>query len=130
MSTMQTINDARYVSLESFKRNGDGVKTPVWVAEVDGNTVFLTDGESYKVKRIRRNANVRVAPCNGSGSKILGPWQDGTARIVEDAGHGERIQAALSKKYGWQFQAFRLGSFVSRRAKRRMFLEVTLTPAE
>lgn len=54
----------RYLSLETFKKSGQGVKTPVWFAaepsvELDSNNVKLyvyTIGVSGKVKRIRNNS--------------------------------------------------------------------------
>src|ERR1700729_2183968 len=43
----------RYISLETFKRDGGGVKTPVWAAPLDGALVVFSAGDSFKVKRLR-----------------------------------------------------------------------------
>ncbi len=56
--------DERYVSLETVRKNGTKAETPVWVTELDGALVVITDADSWKVKRIRRNPNVRLAPCS------------------------------------------------------------------
>ena len=69
---MSNLGDARYINLESFKKDGNGVKTPVWCAPLDGHIVVFTEGEAYKVKRVRRNPKVRVAECDVRG-KVLGP---------------------------------------------------------
>ena len=87
----------KYVSLESFKRNGQGVKTPVWFV-LDQDVFYVyTDADSWKVKRIRNNPRVRIAVCTMRGD-LKGPWVDATASIV----HGEEERAAhrlLDRKY-------------------------------
>ena len=50
------LDKERFISLETFKKNGDGVKTPVWSAPLDGKLVVFTAGGSYKVKRLRNNS--------------------------------------------------------------------------
>jgi PPOX class probable F420-dependent enzyme len=56
-----------------------------------------TIGVSGKVKRIRNNGRVRVAPCNARGG-VLGDWVDARAEIVTgaEAEHGMQL---LNKKY-------------------------------
>ena len=95
----------KYLNLESFKKSGQGVKTPVWFAEdpaapLDSNDAKLfvyTIGVSGKVKRIRNNPRVKIAPCDMRG-KVLGPWVDARAEIVTaaEADYGTRL---LRKKY-------------------------------
>lgn len=91
---------ATYISLETFKRDGTGVKTPVWCAPLDDEIAVFTEGTAYKVKRLRRDPRVRVARCDVRG-KILGPWHEGTGRIVESEPEEKRAYAALREKYGW-----------------------------
>jgi hypothetical protein len=118
-------DDERYISLETFKKDGNGVKTPVWTAPLDGKLVVFTDGTSYKVKRIRRNTKCRVAGCNSSGAKIHTEWKDGTARIIEDKGEAERAHAALRKKYGILMGLADVGSKLFGRIGRRAYLEIS-----
>ncbi len=120
------LDDARYISLLTFKRDGTGVETPVWTAPLDGKLVIFTGGESYKVKRIRRNAKVRVARCDARG-KLLGPWFDGTCAIVEEGARQARIVEALTRKYGWQMRTLNFFATISGRAKKRAYLEVTIS---
>jgi PPOX class probable F420-dependent enzyme len=119
------LDEARYISLLSYKRDGGGVQTPVWAAPLDGKLVVFSAGDSYKVKRIRRNPRVRVARCDVRG-KLLGPWVDATCAIVEDPAQQGRIQDALARKYGWQFHITNLFATLAGRVKRRAYLEVTL----
>jgi PPOX class probable F420-dependent enzyme len=51
----------------SFKRDGTGVATPVWFVIENGRLLVKTDAQSFKVKRVRRNAAVMIAPCSASG---------------------------------------------------------------
>jgi uncharacterized protein len=119
------LDDARYVNLLSYKRDGTGAQTPVWAAPLDGKLVIFTGGESYKVKRIRRNPKVRVARCDARGA-LLGPWLDGTCAFVEEPARQARIIDVLKSKYGWQMRLLDFFSTLSGRAKKRAYLEVTL----
>jgi uncharacterized protein len=125
---MSQVDDARYISLESFKMNGDGVKTPVWCAPLDGKVVIFSEGEAYKVKRVRRNPKVRVARCDVRG-KVLGPWFDGTAVIVTDAARQKRAYEALRAKYGWQMKTLDFFSGLTGKKDKRAVLEIDLTSA-
>jgi PPOX class probable F420-dependent enzyme len=125
MSAATDLNDARYVNLLSFKRDGGEAKTPVWAAPIDGKLGIYTAGDSYKVKRIRRNPAVRVARCDVRG-ELKGPWHEGTCAIVEDPAERARILEALLRKYGWQMRILNFFATVSGRAKKRVFLEVTV----
>jgi len=95
----------KYLNLETFKKSGEGVKTPVWFAadpsaSLDSNDAKLcvyTIGVSGKVKRIRNNPRVKIAPCDMRG-RVLGEWVEARVAIVtsEEAARGMRL---LNKKY-------------------------------
>ncbi len=96
---------AKYLNLETFRKTGAGVRTPVWFAQDVSHTnpsvtVFYIYSEAAagKVKRIRNNPHVRVAPCTLRGS-VRGIWIDGRARICDEneAAHG---QGLVRQKYG------------------------------
>ena len=88
--------DARYISLETFKRDGGGVKTPVWCAPLDGQIVVFTEAEAFKVKRLRRNPKIRMARCDVRG-KVRGTWSSGTGRIADSQFEQDLAYAALQK---------------------------------
>ena len=87
----------KYMALETFKKNGEGVKTPVWFVLHNDALYVYTEADSWKVKRIRNNPRVRVAVCNIRGD-VRGQWLDGTASIVDG---DERLAAdkLLDRKY-------------------------------
>ena len=110
----------KYISLETFRKNGQGVKTPVWFVLHNDALYVYTEADSWKVKRIRNNPRVRVAVCNVRGL-VKGPWLDGTATFVE----GEERRAAdklLDRKYFLKV-IFKVFTKFSGRA--RAFIKVT-----
>ena len=87
----------KYVSLVSFKRDGTGVATPVWFVAEDGRLLVQTGADSFKVRRIRRNPHVTVAPCSASG-RTRGPAVTATAEILPD-GELDHVRSAVGRKY-------------------------------
>lgn len=122
---IESLEQESYVNLETFRRSGVGVRTPVWFAILDHKLYVVTDGTSAKVKRIRATKRIRLAACGVRGT-VHGPWHDGAARIVDDRRLIERAHAALRAKYGWQMALLDLGSTLFGRIGRRAWLEVTL----
>src|ERR1700756_3706082 len=101
----QAFAEQKYINLETFKKGGEGVRTPIWFAvdpaknlgSDDARLFVYTEADSGKVKRIRNNGRVRIAPCDMRG-KILGDWVDARAEIVTggDCQYGMQL---LNKKY-------------------------------
>src|SRR4051812_43870316 len=116
----------RYISLETFRRDGTGVKTPVWAAPLDGRLVVVTDGTSFKVKRLRANPKFKAAPCDARGKVKSSTWYDGTARILQDDAEKQKAIAALRQKYGWQIRLLDVFSFLGGRIGRRAYLELAI----
>lgn len=89
----------QFLNIETFHKNGQGVKTPVWFAQ-DGDRLHIwTETSSGKAKRIRRDGNVRIAPSTASG-ETLGEWVSARATV-----HGSEIkltetETLFKKKYG------------------------------
>jgi len=95
---MQQFERQTFLNLETFKRSGQGVKTPVWFAQ-DGPTLYVRTGaESGKVKRVRNNGRARVVPSDAQGNP-LGEWVDATARLAE-AEEADRANQMVRRKYG------------------------------
>ena len=89
----------KYINLETFKKSGDGVKTPVWFARDGDALVFMTASNAWKVKRLRRNDACRLAACSVSGRRIKGAWLDGRCERVDDPAEVEAGYQLLAKKY-------------------------------
>lgn len=120
-----TLTDARYMSLATFRRSGEEVRTPVWFAEEAGTYYVVSAGDAGKVKRLRNGSRARVASCDAVGN-IKGEWHDARAVLIEDATEIARAHAALRRKYGWQFWGLDFLATLSGRIKRRAWVAVTL----
>jgi len=96
-----------YLNLKTFRKTGAGVPTPVWFAEQNGVLYVRTIDDSGKVKRIRNNGGVQVAPCDARGG-LLGEWLEGQARLVTDPSTIAQVDRLLDKKYGFQRTMFNL----------------------
>lgn len=106
--------NSKYFSLETFRKTGAGVRTPVWFAEAPSSnaraTLYVyTLPDSGKAKRIRNNPRVRIAPCNMRGD-VRGAWVEARARVCS-AEEADKGQALLIDKYGLMK---RIGDFFSR----------------
>ena len=110
------LQNQKYLSLATFRKNGLAVQTPLWFAEQDGKIYAMTRSDSGKFKRIRNNPAVRVAPSTIRG-KIIGPEFPGQARVLP-ADDWPRARKLLEAKY-W---LMRLPFW----SKKNVFLEITL----
>ena len=95
----------RYLSITSYKRDGRGVATPVWFVQRDGRLLVETDAASGKVKRIRRNPQVRVAVCTASG-RLRGKQVPAVAEILPESEIGA-VERLIADKYRFDMLLFR-----------------------
>ena len=116
-NTPAELKGQKYLSLTTFRKNGVGVKTPVWFAETGGVIYVMTRGDSVKVTRIRNNPEIRVAPCTIRG-KVIGPEFAGRARILPE-GQWAPARTAIRAKY-WITRITALWS------SKNIYLEITL----
>lgn len=98
MPSINQLENAEYLNLETYRKNGCSMFTPVWFAQA-GNLLFIsTFKNSGKVKRIRSNPNVRVNPCGMQG-ELFGEWLPAQAHVAT-ADETQIAEAALDQKYG------------------------------
>jgi PPOX class probable F420-dependent enzyme len=101
-NTLKQFEKQQYLNIETFRKNGQGVKTPVWFAQ-DGDTLHVwTETSSGKAKRIRRDGNVRIAPSTASG-EALGEWINARATAHDSESKVKETEALFKKKYGVVF---------------------------
>jgi len=83
-ATLAAFDSQQYLSLETYRKNGEPVRTPVWFAAAPGPILYVyTTADSGKVKRLRRTNEARIALCNVRGT-VTGPWSNVRATIVDD----------------------------------------------
>ncbi len=91
----------KVVSLETYRMNGEPVRTPVWFLEENGTLYVHTDDSTGKVKRIRRNPKVRLAPSHFRG-KPKAEYIDAQAELETSPATVEEYHSKIYKKYGLQ----------------------------
>jgi uncharacterized protein len=96
-SVPSAIQGQKYISLTTFRKNGAGIPTPVWFGEENGKLYVMTRSDMGKVKRIRNNPQVKVAPCTIRG-KVTGPEFTATARILP-AEDNAQARKTINRKY-------------------------------
>jgi uncharacterized protein len=96
----------KYINLETYRKNGQAVQTPVWFAIEDSMIYVRTDNNSGKIKRARNNPHVRITPSNARGQP-KGEWIDGEMRIASTT-ESERANQLLGQKYGLQGKIIRM----------------------
>jgi PPOX class probable F420-dependent enzyme len=118
-----------FVSITTFKRDGTPVSVPVWCAADNGSLLVFSEADSWKVKRIRRDPHVRIAPCSARG-KPRGPAVDADASLVEET---TTVEALLARKYGWAWRGYHtlmVSTALIRRLRRQLptpWLTISIT---
>ncbi|HWX87752.1 MAG TPA: PPOX class F420-dependent oxidoreductase [Solirubrobacteraceae bacterium] len=99
--------------LVTFRRNGAAVATPVWAAEADGRFYVRSERTAGKIKRLRNDPRVLLAPCTVRG-RPLGAPLEASARALA-AGEDLIAEQALAHRYGlgralfeWAFDRMRI----------------------
>ena len=114
------IASAEFVSLATFRRNGAEVATPVWIARDGDELVVTTERNTGKVKRLRRDDRVVLRPCTRLGKvEPDAITVQARARVAGPSTDDRRADAALRRKYGWQFRAILGFEAFVRRLQRR-----------
>lgn len=117
---------APYVSLATFRRSGEAVRTPVWAAPSAGGLYVFSAGNAGKVKRLRNSSQAALAICDVRG-KVLGDWHPANARLLTEAVEIEQALAALRKKYGVQMWLADVGSKLTGKFDKRAYIRIELT---
>ena len=92
--------DVQYINLQTFKKDGTKVTTPVWVAQQNNSLVVTTGKNAGKVKRIRNNGKAIIYTTNQSGSKKLSEELEVKGSILSDEDLKTEAVTILKKKYG------------------------------
>ncbi len=96
--TIEEIARHKRALLVTFKRDGSAVPTPVWAAVADGRAYVRSERSSGKLKRLRRDARLLVAPCTVRGEPLAAPLE-ASARVLAPA-EEPIAERALSRRYG------------------------------
>jgi PPOX class probable F420-dependent enzyme len=109
MSALKDLESKRHISLETYRKNKEPVRTPVWFVIRDNFIQVVTREKTGKVKRIKNNQQVRIATCTIRG-KITGEWMSGIVKILTDVETNNAVKLR-DQKYGL---VAKIAKFVSR----------------
>jgi PPOX class probable F420-dependent enzyme len=124
-STLDSLGEAQYVLVTTYRKDGRSVPTALWVVR-DGDALAIwTVSDSGKVKRIRRTSKVLVGPCDLRG-RPTGDQVQGEA-IILDAQGTQRVRSLLVKKYGIVGRITMWGSRIRRGTTGTIGIHITLT---
>jgi PPOX class probable F420-dependent enzyme len=123
MANLERYKKEQYINVETFRKNGAGVKTPVWFVEFNGKLCFTTEAGSGKVKRMHNNPSVNITPCKMDGT-VTGEWQPAAIRFMQ-ADEVQAMDKAYSKKYGLMKVLFELPKIFSKKPE-RSFIAISL----
>jgi PPOX class probable F420-dependent enzyme len=116
------IGDEKYASFTTYRRGGDAVASPVWLATLDDGSVgFWTSSGSGKAKRLRHTAKVMLQPSDARGRVTAGSSAvNGTARVVA-TGTPEyaEVQRKIVAKYGFMTKVTKVLNTIGGIVKRK-----------
>ena len=105
MVGLEQFTDQAFLNLETFRKSGIGVKTPVWFVQ-EGDALYIwAFAKSGKVKRIRNNASVTIAPCKWRG-EVTGKWTAAQASVDGSSAAVKHVEVLLRQKIGFGFTLF------------------------
>jgi PPOX class probable F420-dependent enzyme len=124
------ISDEKYVLLTTFRKSGEAVATPVWIAPLpDGGAGFTTESNAGKVKRIRETPRVTLQPCSVSGKITPDSAVVEATASVRDGADARPIHKAIRRKYPVMVSLLSVPSFfkklVSRKAPDECAIHIT-----
>jgi PPOX class probable F420-dependent enzyme len=122
--------ESRYVNITTYRRNGEGLSNPMWIAPDGDRLVMVTSADSAKVKRLRRDPRIRLARSDARGRvPDEAVMFEATAELLDDEGTAS-AQRGIKAKYGLQATLIDLYNglvhLVLRRDEPRVGIAITL----
>ncbi|GAB7066710.1 PPOX class F420-dependent oxidoreductase [Mycobacterium hodleri] len=123
-----SLADEKFVSLTTFKKNGEKVAGAMWLARDGDALVMWTPADSWKVKRLRRDSRVELTPCGRTGKVPDGAKvTSGSAEVDADPTETARVERLIKAKYGFEFFAITVVErIVARGKKARVAVRITV----
>ena len=121
---LRELGDPKFIALETFRKSGQAVKTPVWTVAKDGKLLVWTQGDSWKIKRARNNLRVRVAKCDKRGN-TEGPCVEGiVVSISDDPEEKKLMRGLLRQKYPFMYTILSLVAALRRENTGQVVVEI------
>jgi PPOX class probable F420-dependent enzyme len=123
-SPIDTLGNAQYVLLTTYRKDGRAVPTPVWIGRDGHRLVVWTAPDAGKVKRVRRDGTVSLAPCDFRGT-VRGSAVPGHARMLEQPEIRDALRI-IARKYGLIGRLSILGGRIRRGRDGQAAIAITL----
>lgn len=108
---LEALADEHFVSLATFRKSGERVATPVWIARDGDSLIVTTPSDTGKVKRLRNNSAVELRPSSRMG-KESGPTVTASAIIEPET---PELAAIFARKHPLEYRVF---MFIEKRANK------------
>ena len=125
MSKLEELGKERYLLLETRKRDGTWVGTPVNLVIDNGRGFFKSYDASGKVKRLRNFPEVRVTPCNYRG-RVKGEAVAGRATLLDGESADVKLAGKLLARKHPLLQGRLVPAFHRSKGYKTLFYELTL----
>jgi uncharacterized protein len=125
---VSSLGDEKFVSLTTWKKSGEKVSTPMWLARDGDALVMWTPADSWKVKRLRRDSRVELTPCTRTGKvDEAASTTLGSALVDADPAATARVRQLIKAKYGFGFHVITLlERIIARGSKDRVAVRITV----
>lgn len=98
--SLEEIGRCKRTLLLTYRRDGTPVPTPVWATRAGKVLYVRTERSSGKVKRVRRDPRMLIAPCTVRG-KPLGAPLEASSRVLRAEEEEAVAEHALANAYGF-----------------------------
>lgn len=93
------LDDARYVSFVTYKKDGTPVATPVWIVPFENGYAFTTEPNAFKVRRVRNDARATLTVCDMKGRIKEGATVHLGSAVVLGDDDAEKVSRLIARKY-------------------------------
>jgi PPOX class probable F420-dependent enzyme len=126
-SVFAALGDEPFLSLTTFRKSGERVSTPMWVARDGDALIMFTPEASGKVKRLRNSPRVELRPCNRIGRVKEGVEPVAAmAEVLTDEDTLERATGIIRRKYRLMYQVIMaIERLIKSGPEKRVILRIT-----
>ena len=124
--TFADLAKAQYLLLTTFTKDGRPKPVPIWAAADGDRLLVITEGKSWKVKRIRNTPRVTLATCTMRG-RPTSEAVEGTAAILDKSQTGA-VYDAIGKRYPIAGRVFNFFSKLRGGMENNVGLELKVAP--
>ena len=100
------IDNAKYVSFVSFRKSGQPVATPVWIAPFEDGYGFTIESTSGKAKRLAHTSRATIQACSFKGVITPGATIYNCEASLVLHKRAEEVRDAIARRYGLTYKVF------------------------